>query len=153
MHFKEQHATPCVWQWIYSCVSCYICKWPSFCRISPFCAKNQYHGGTNFGRTAAAFMITGYYDQAPLDEYGKLSRNLRHHSSRLLQVKVQPLIIYAHALVLGLIRQPKWSHLKELHASVKSISQPLLYGTSSTFPLGKYGQVRTFLYLMSMFFS
>lgn len=38
-----------------------------------FFVNNQYHGGTNFGRSAAEFMITGYYDQAPLDEYGKLS--------------------------------------------------------------------------------
>ncbi|GAB4862093.1 Beta-galactosidase 16 [Ancistrocladus abbreviatus] len=30
----------------------------------------MYHGGTNFGRTAAAYVITSYYDQAPLDEYG-----------------------------------------------------------------------------------
>ncbi|KAH9668617.1 Beta-galactosidase 6 [Citrus sinensis] len=29
-----------------------------------------YHGGTNFGRTASAYIITSYYDQAPLDEYG-----------------------------------------------------------------------------------
>ncbi|KAF1002746.1 hypothetical protein AG4045_030528 [Apium graveolens] len=32
----------------------------------------MYHGGTNFGRTAAAYMITSYYDQAPLDEYAFL---------------------------------------------------------------------------------
>ncbi|KAL1308933.1 hypothetical protein HN51_051562 [Arachis hypogaea] len=30
----------------------------------------MYHGGTNFGRNAAAFKVTGYYDAAPLDEYG-----------------------------------------------------------------------------------
>ncbi|XP_060198278.1 beta-galactosidase 16-like [Lycium barbarum] len=59
----------------------------------------MYHGGTNFGRTAAEFMITGYYDQAPLDEY-------------------------------GLIRQPKWGHLKELHAAVKLCSEAIL----SAFP-------------------
>ncbi|CAK9168741.1 unnamed protein product [Ilex paraguariensis] len=29
----------------------------------------MYHGGTNFGRTASAYVITSYYDQAPLDEY------------------------------------------------------------------------------------
>nr|GMC53586.1 beta-galactosidase 16 isoform X1 [Ipomoea batatas] len=33
----------------------------------------MYHGGTNFGRSASAFVITGYYDQAPIDEYGKVS--------------------------------------------------------------------------------
>ncbi|KAF7810783.1 beta-galactosidase 13-like [Senna tora] len=30
----------------------------------------MYHGGTNFGRTSAAFTTTRYYDEAPLDEYG-----------------------------------------------------------------------------------
>ncbi|KAM7253331.1 hypothetical protein ACFE04_025949 [Oxalis oulophora] len=30
----------------------------------------MYHGGTNFGRTASAFVKARYYDQAPLDEYG-----------------------------------------------------------------------------------
>ena len=37
----------------------------------PWFTFSQYHGGTNFGRSAGAYMITGYYDQAPLDEYGK----------------------------------------------------------------------------------
>ncbi|KHN31191.1 Beta-galactosidase 6 [Glycine soja] len=46
--------------------------------VTLFIARNgsyvnyyMYHGGTNFGRTASAYVITGYYDQAPLDEYGK----------------------------------------------------------------------------------
>lgn len=30
----------------------------------------QYHGGTNLGRTGAAYVTTSYYDQSPLDEYG-----------------------------------------------------------------------------------
>ncbi|CAN0878842.1 Beta-galactosidase 14 [Linum grandiflorum] len=30
----------------------------------------MYHGGTNFGRTAASFVTTRYYDEAPLDEFG-----------------------------------------------------------------------------------
>ncbi|ESR45334.1 hypothetical protein CICLE_v10000420mg [Citrus x clementina] len=45
--------------------------------VTLFIAKNgsyinyyMYHGGTNFGRTASAYIITSYYDQAPLDEYG-----------------------------------------------------------------------------------
>ena len=33
--------------------------------------KTQYHGGTNFGRTAGGPFITTSYDyDAPLDEYG-----------------------------------------------------------------------------------
>ncbi|KAJ8490304.1 hypothetical protein OPV22_012025 [Ensete ventricosum] len=45
--------------------------------VARFFSKNgtltnyyMYHGGTNFGRTGAAFMMTRYYDEAPLDEYG-----------------------------------------------------------------------------------
>ncbi|KAH6800010.1 beta-galactosidase 16, partial [Perilla frutescens var. hirtella] len=69
----------------------------------------MYHGGTNFGRNASAFMLTSYYDQAPLDEY-------------------------------GLIRQPKWGHLKELHAAVKLCSHTLLYGTQTNLSLGALQQ-------------
>jgi hypothetical protein len=32
----------------------------------------QYHGGTNFGRTGASYVLTGYYDEAPMDEYGQI---------------------------------------------------------------------------------
>lgn len=33
----------------------------------------QYHGGTNFGRTAAGLFVATSYDyDAPLDEYGML---------------------------------------------------------------------------------
>uniref|UniRef100_A0A0A8YH38 Beta-galactosidase n=1 Tax=Arundo donax TaxID=35708 RepID=A0A0A8YH38_ARUDO len=30
----------------------------------------MFHGGTNFGRTGASYVLTGYYDEAPIDEYG-----------------------------------------------------------------------------------
>ncbi|EOY16361.1 Beta-galactosidase isoform 1 [Theobroma cacao] len=69
----------------------------------------MYHGGTNFGRNAAAYMLTGYYDQAPLDEY-------------------------------GLFRQPKWGHLKELHAAIKLCSKPLISGVYTTMALGRSQQ-------------
>ncbi|KAL2941898.1 Beta-galactosidase 6 [Bienertia sinuspersici] len=81
---------------------------------SLFIAKNygcyvnyyMYHGGTNFGRTATAYVRTSYYDQAPLDEY-------------------------------GLIRQPKWGHLRELHLLIKSCSKTLLEGKRTNFTLGQ----------------
>ncbi|KAJ4842903.1 hypothetical protein Tsubulata_043380, partial [Turnera subulata] len=73
----------------------------------------MYHGGTNFGRTGAAFIITSYYDQAPLDEF-------------------------------GLIRQPKWGHLKELHAAIKSCAKSLLNGAQQIFPLGQMQQAYVF---------
>ncbi|KAJ6360627.1 hypothetical protein OIU77_004609 [Salix suchowensis] len=73
----------------------------------------MYHGGTNFGRTASAFVTTSYYDQAPLDEY-------------------------------GLIRQPKWGHLKELHAALKLCSTPLLSGVKVNLYLGPQQQAYIF---------
>ncbi|XP_070056011.1 beta-galactosidase 16 isoform X2 [Nicotiana tomentosiformis] len=73
----------------------------------------MYHGGTNFGRTAAEFMITSYYDQAPLDEY-------------------------------GLIRQPKWGHLKELHAAVKLCSETILSVFPSMQSLGEQQEAYVF---------
>ncbi|CDP10946.1 unnamed protein product [Coffea canephora] len=73
----------------------------------------MYHGGTNFGRTGSAFVITSYYDEAPIDEY-------------------------------GLIRQPKWGHLKQLHSVIKSCSQTLLHGVISVSPLGQQQEAYVF---------
>ncbi|KAJ6877823.1 beta-galactosidase 16 [Populus alba x Populus x berolinensis] len=73
----------------------------------------MYHGGTNFGRTASAFVTTSYYDQAPLDEY-------------------------------GLTTQPKWGHLKELHAAIKLCSTPLLSGVQVNLYLGPQQQAYIF---------
>ncbi|CDY31349.1 BnaA02g33920D [Brassica napus] len=85
-----------------------------------FIAKNgsyinyyMYHGGTNFGRTSSSYFITGYYDQAPLDEY-------------------------------GLLRQPKYGHLKELHAAIKSSANPLLNGKQTVLSLGPMQQAYVF---------
>ncbi|KAJ0238258.1 Beta-galactosidase 6 [Hirschfeldia incana] len=85
-----------------------------------FVAKNgsyinyyMYHGGTNFGRTSSSYFITGYYDQAPLDEY-------------------------------GLLRQPKYGHLKELHAAIKSSANPLLHGKPTVLSLGLMQQAYIF---------
>ncbi|KAJ4700717.1 Beta-galactosidase [Melia azedarach] len=73
----------------------------------------MYHGGTNFGRTASAYVLTGYYDQAPLDEY-------------------------------GLLRQPKWGHLKELHAAIKLCLKPLLSGSQLTINFSELQQAFVF---------
>lgn len=71
----------------------------------------KYHGGTNLGRSASAYVTTSYYDEAPLDEY-------------------------------GMINNPKWDHLRELHAAVKKSSQPLLWGKQTNLSLGLLQQVR-----------
>nr|POF11218.1 beta-galactosidase 6 [Quercus suber] len=88
-------------------------------QVALFIARNgsyvnyyMYHGGTNFGRTSSAYIITTYYDQAPLDEY-------------------------------GLLRQPKWGHLKELHATIKLCSTTLLQGARTNFSLGQQQEVNT----------
>ncbi|OEL22172.1 Beta-galactosidase 7 [Dichanthelium oligosanthes] len=73
----------------------------------------MYHGGTNFGRFASAYITTSYYDGAPLDEY-------------------------------GLIWQPTWGHLRELHAAVKQSSEPLLFGKYSGFSLGQEQEAHVF---------
>ncbi|WOL18586.1 beta-galactosidase 11-like [Canna indica] len=73
----------------------------------------MYHGGTNFGRTGAAFVMTRYYDEAPLDEY-------------------------------GLKKEPKWGHLKELHAALRLCRKGLLWGTPSHKNYGNGFEVRLF---------
>ncbi|XLU27140.1 hypothetical protein S245_063206, partial [Arachis hypogaea] len=56
---------------------------------------SQYHGGTNFDRTAGGpYIATSYDYDAPLDEYGNKA-------------------------------QPKWGHLKELHRVLKSMEESL----------------------------
>ncbi|KAK7275617.1 hypothetical protein RIF29_16737 [Crotalaria pallida] len=44
----------------------------------------------------------------------------------------------------GLVRQPKWGHLKELNVAIKSCSETLLYGTQTTFNLGTSQQAYVF---------
>lgn len=43
----------------------------------------------------------------------------------------------------GLIRQPKWGHLKELHAAIKLSSKPLLSGALTKLSVGGKQEVRT----------
>ncbi|CAM8987227.1 unnamed protein product [Rhodiola kirilowii] len=45
-----------------------VARW--FARNGTLVNYYMYHGGTNFGRTGAAYMTTRYYDEAPLDEFG-----------------------------------------------------------------------------------
>nr|POE64789.1 beta-galactosidase 6 [Quercus suber] len=88
--------------------------------VALFIARNgsyvnyyMYHGGTNFGRTSSAYIITAYYDQAPLDEY-------------------------------GLKRQPKWGHLKDLHAVIKLCSTTLQQGVRTNYSLGQQQEAIVF---------
>ncbi|CAB4318482.1 unnamed protein product [Prunus armeniaca] len=46
----------------------------------------MYHGGTNFGRTAAAYITTTYDYDAPLDEYGNLNQPKWGHLKQLHEI-------------------------------------------------------------------
>lgn len=46
------------------------------------CCLWQYHGGTNFGRSAGGPFITTSYDyDAPIDEYGETSKPVQQWNS------------------------------------------------------------------------
>nr|XP_023897835.1 beta-galactosidase 3-like [Quercus suber] len=74
----------------------------------------MYHGGTNFGRTAGGPFITTSYDYDA------------------------PIDEY------GLIRQPKYSHLKELHKAVKLCERALLTADPTITSLGSYEKAHVF---------
>ncbi|PKA46168.1 Beta-galactosidase 11 [Apostasia shenzhenica] len=88
--------------------------------VARFFSKNgtmvnyyMYHGGTNFGRTASAFVATRYYDEAPLDEY-------------------------------GMLKEPKWGHLRDLHQALKLSKKAILWGSYSFQSLGKDAEARVY---------
>ncbi|KAH6781302.1 beta galactosidase 1 [Perilla frutescens var. frutescens] len=74
----------------------------------------MYHGGTNFGRTAGGPFITTSYDYDA------------------------PLDEY------GLLRQPKWGHLKDLHRAIKLCEPALISGDPTVWSLGKKQEARVF---------
>ncbi|WOK97010.1 beta-galactosidase-like [Canna indica] len=74
----------------------------------------MYHGGTNFGRTAGGPFISTSYDYDA------------------------PIDEY------GLLRQPKWGHLRDLHKAIK-MSEPALVSADPTISkLGNYEQAHVF---------
>ncbi|XP_052196199.1 beta-galactosidase 3 [Diospyros lotus] len=74
----------------------------------------MYHGGTNFGRSAGGPFITTSYDYDA------------------------PLDEY------GLIRQPKYGHLKELHRAIKLCEGALVSADPSVTSLGSFQQAHVF---------
>lgn len=57
----------------------------------------QYHGGTNFGRTAGGPFITTSYDyDAPIDEYGECMLNFNFQKER--SKHMPSLVFYIHLL-------------------------------------------------------
>ncbi|XP_010552493.1 PREDICTED: beta-galactosidase 5 [Tarenaya hassleriana] len=74
----------------------------------------MYHGGTNFGRTAGGPFITTSYDYDA------------------------PIDEY------GLLQEPKYSHLKELHHAIKLSEHALVSSDPTITKLGNYEQARVF---------
>ncbi|CAN4086933.1 unnamed protein product [Withania somnifera] len=74
----------------------------------------MYHGGTNFGRTAGGPFIATSYDYDA------------------------PLDEY------GLLRQPKWGHLKDLHRAIKLCEPALVSGDPSVTALGRQQEAHVF---------
>ncbi|KAA8540294.1 hypothetical protein F0562_024143 [Nyssa sinensis] len=74
----------------------------------------MYHGGTNFGRTAGGPFIATSYDYDA------------------------PLDEF------GLLRQPKWGHLKDLHRAIKLCEPALVSGDPTVIPLGNYQEAHVF---------
>ncbi|CAN4098506.1 unnamed protein product [Withania somnifera] len=73
-----------------------------------------YHGGTNFGRTAGGPFIATSYDYDA------------------------PLDEY------GLLRQPKWGHLKDLHRAIKLCEPALVSGDPTVTSLGNFQEAHIF---------
>ncbi|KAK7325120.1 hypothetical protein VNO77_29211 [Canavalia gladiata] len=74
----------------------------------------MYHGGTNFGRTAGGPFIATSYDYDA------------------------PLDEY------GLLRQPKWGHLKDLHRAIKLSEPALVSGDPTVTKIGNYQEAHVF---------
>eukprot|EP01018_Ginkgo_biloba_P019618 Gb_41532 [translate_table: standard] len=74
----------------------------------------MYHGGTNFGRTSGGPFITTSYDYDA------------------------PIDEY------GLLRQPKWGHLKQLHEAIKLCEAALLHGQATHLSLGASQEVHIY---------
>ncbi|RCV04842.1 hypothetical protein SETIT_1G033600v2 [Setaria italica] len=74
----------------------------------------MYHGGTNFGRTAGGPFIANSYDYD------------------------------APIDEFGLLRQPKWGHLRDLHRAIKQAEPVLVSGDPTIQSLGNYEKAHVF---------
>ncbi|MED6130776.1 hypothetical protein PIB30_003796 [Stylosanthes scabra] len=95
-----------------------------------------FFGGTNFRLTAAGpLQISSYDYDAPIDEYGMSNNNskicsFRWHRGIHTAVEIVDDIQLMNRACLGLLSEPKWGHLKDLHAALK-LSKPALVAANS----------------------
>lgn len=61
--------------------------------------------------------------------------------SSMYDIKTTYISFFFTIQSLGLIRQPKWGHLRELHTVIKACSETLLNGNKSNFSLGQLQMV------------
>lgn len=52
------------------------------------------------------------------------------------------ILMTLYFLCLGLLRQPKWGHLKDLHRAIKLCETALVSGDPTRIVLGNYREVR-----------
>nr|CAB3468249.1 unnamed protein product [Digitaria exilis] len=83
----------------------------------------MYHGGTNFDRTSGGPFISTSYDYDA------------------------PIDEY------GLLRQPKWGHLRDLHKAIKQAEPALVSGDPTVQSIGNYEKVLNEIYLAYVFKS
>jgi len=92
----------------------------------------QYYGGTNYARTAASFVTTRYYDEAPIDEYGEgpfASSHIHFLFNSCSTLDEQFIFIKVEMnTTLGLVREPKWGHLRDLHRALLLTKKALFEG-------------------------
>lgn len=106
----------------------------------------QYHGGTNFGRTSGGFVATSYDYDAPIDEYGRYAwLASRVGCSEVVYlygwIGILSFNIWVFPLTPGLLNEPKWGHLRDLHKAIK-LCEPALVSVDPTVKsLGKNQEV------------
>uniref|UniRef100_M8BEG8 beta-galactosidase n=1 Tax=Aegilops tauschii TaxID=37682 RepID=M8BEG8_AEGTA len=100
----------------------------------------MYHGGTNFGRTAGGpFIATSYDYDAPIDEFGIPADPKVYH---LGWHSLWERLTNFHMCIAGLLRQPKWGHLRDLHKAIKQAEPILVSGDPTIQSLGNYEKVK-----------
>lgn len=117
----------------------------------------QYFGGTNFERTAGGpRQITSYDYDAPIDEYGMSIKSYVIQNSRSYFFSFLFIPSRIHNLLLpGILRQPKWGHLKDLHAAIKLCESALtaVDGSPQYVNLGPKQEVCANLWFKNLHFS
>ena len=142
----------------------------------------QYHGGTNFGRTASGLFVATSYDyDAPIDEYGTFQYHTNFKSSLFCKLRIKwhmmikkdewlfratsdvshsksaalnmtaclfrtwiQLFIYVVVNLLGLLNEPKWGHLRDLHKAIKQCEPAMVSTYPTVIWLGKNHEVNWF---------